>query len=226
MTIRTITLAVALIFSAMAARAEIVEIDVPDSTERLLMAVPDGWAEVHSKRTRSQVIIEYVPEGQSRYDWDEMITVTVLRTAKPQKTGAAEGFAMLLAVSFQSSFCAKLYGEPTLKKGVRNNFPVAVVHANCFVNPKAWMTLPDVYLRAFEALGGIVIHGDDGIYQVQRAWHTEEFKLDQNDNFIAQGEVVDRVAKANDAIHDFTTAGVTACDTADPEKPCKLPTAQ
>ena len=221
MTIRTITLAVALILSAMAAHAEIVEIDVPGSTERILIDLPDGWTEAYNKSSGTQTIIEYLPKGQSLDNWEEMITVTTLRTSSPLEEGTAEAVAKLVVTTFDASFCKAKFDTPTIVNGPRNNFPAAVFQLNCFVKPEAKTGTPGVHVREFEAVGGIVIQGRDGIYQVQRAWHTDEFNLDGISTSAEQ--VVARLVAANDAIHDFSVAAVTPCDTTKNNRPCTAP---
>lgn len=221
MTIRTIALAVALIFSAMAARAEIVEIDVPGSTERILIDLPEGWAEAHRETKDAQTLIEYVPEGQTVGNWDEMITVTLL-TRKMPGENAHENLAKLWAVIFGKTVCREEPKSPVVVSGHHNGFPTAAYSLSCLVKPIA-KKLPQIYARDYELISGLVIDGGDGIYQVQRAWHTDEFKVNEA-GLIEDGYAAARkIAAVSEETGIFVERMVLPCDTADSAKPCTLP---
>lgn len=223
MPLRIAAFAVVLFLGISAARAEIVELNVPDSTERLLVALPDGWKEAHNKTAGNQTIIEYIPEGQSLDRWDDMITVTILRTPMPPSAGFSQSYSKLLITTFERSFCKSRFDPPSIINGPRNNFPSSVYKFDCFTKPEARTVAPGVHVRNFEMLGGIVIEGRYGIYQVQRAWHSDEFALNEKGEFAVPMRVADQVLAARDAIHDFGVASTTPCDTAAADRPCSAP---
>ncbi|MDO8837639.1 MAG: hypothetical protein Q7V31_01825 [Parvibaculum sp.] len=223
MTLRTLSLAAIFILAASASRAETIEFEVPDSTERLLVAIPDGWKEAHRKTDERQTIVEYIPAEQSLKSWEDMITVTVLRTPIPAPSGFAQNYSQIFITTFENSYCDRRFDPPTVIGGPRNNFPSAVYQFDCFTKPEAKAAAAGVLVRNYEMVGGIVIEGKHGLFHVQRAWHSDEFKVNERGEFLVPMHVVDKVLAARDAIHDFGVGGTTPCDTAAADRPCTTP---
>ena len=46
--------------------------------EQLLFILPEGWKEEFTDRTESLSTTEYIPEGQTETDWEEMLTIQIL----------------------------------------------------------------------------------------------------------------------------------------------------
>lgn len=223
MTLRTLALAAIFILAVSVSRAETIEFEVPDSTERLLVAIPDGWKETHRKTDERQTIVEYIPAEQSLDNWEDMITVTVLRTPGAAPAGFSQNYSRLFIESFESSYCDRRFDPPSIINGPRNNFPSSVYKFDCFTKPEAKTAAAGVLVRNFEMVGGIVIEGKRALFHVQRAWHSDEFKVNDRGEFLVPMQVVDKVLAAGDAIHDFGVGGTTPCDTARSDRPCTAP---
>lgn len=223
MMLRTLAVAAIFLLSASPSRAETVEFDVPESSERLLVAIPDGWKEAHRKSDGRQTIVEYIPAGQSLDNWDDMITVTVLRTPVTAPAGFSQNYSRLFIESFESSYCDRRFDPPSIINGPRNNFPSSAYKFDCFTKPEAKTAAAGVLVRNFEMVGGIVIEGKHALFHVQRAWHSDEFKVNERGEFLVPMQVVDKVLAARDTIHDFGVGGTTPCDTAQSDRPCTAP---
>ena len=210
--------------ATVAAHAEIVQIDMPNSTERIAVTIPDGWKNAYSKKTDAGAIYEYVANGQSVSDWDEMITITVAPLSAVKEDRLNEKIAELSIRLFSANFCKSLFGQAGLMPDTRNGFPIAQYEAACFIKPEA-KKLPNVLVKDFELLNGLVIVGKSGYFQVQRAWHTDDFaEKDEKTGMRKNGldtlkAIGDGAAKTSTYVYTSTMP----CDTADSAKPCGPP---
>lgn len=212
MTIRTITLAVALIFSAMAAHAETVEIDVPGSTERILIGLPEGMVFGGSETTEKALKIttyRYFLAGQSISSWDEKIQISMITLpAILSPEGLVEGSSL----TFIQDFCAADRAISRRSSTTINGFNAATHRSRCRTRADAKSTPGTSPAKNVEGLIGIAIRGEQHIFHITMHWHTDDVSIDEGD----ETEIEKRL------IH-IIREGVLPCDTADSAKPCTLP---
>ncbi|MBX3508302.1 MAG: hypothetical protein KF714_05910 [Parvibaculum sp.] len=226
MTLRTLALAAIFILAASASRAETIEFEAPDSTERFIVELPKGWGEVHHKKSGSgdavQEMWEFLAKGQTTTNWDEMITVIIARSGNPGPQ-AHEDIARLTIEMFGQLFCKNLFGDASIHSGVRNGFPVAIYNVSCFTNPDA-PSIPGVYSREFEMLSGLVIIGENSIYQLQRAWHTDEFEIDPKTGMAMDGyNALKKIAEFSQLTTSYVGSSTWPCNPARSDRPCTAP---
>lgn len=219
--LRTLTLTAMMMLTAFAVQAEVVEIDIPGSTERLLIDLPEGWTEAHRETKDAQTLIEYIPGGQTVENWDDMITVTLL-TRKMPGENPHENLAKLWAVIFGKTVCREEPKNPAVTSSDRNGFPAAAYSLGCLVKPIA-KQVPQIYVRDYELISGLVINGNDGIYQVQRAWHTDEFKINDAGMIEDGYAAAKKIAAVSEETSSFVQRMVLPCDTAKSDRPCTAP---
>ncbi|MDP2123489.1 MAG: hypothetical protein Q8J92_03825 [Parvibaculum sp.] len=227
MTFRTIALAATFALAAIAANAEIIEVEVPDSTERVLFDLPAGWSKVFTDEKNSggvrTIIHEYVPDGQTEMKWDEMITVLLVRPVEAPDEEHHFNTAKVMTMKFYSDLCIARPERMMVPKETRNGFPTALFFMYCVVRPEAKAARPGL-VRNLESLIGVSMTGRNGwSYQVQRAWHTDELEDDGKAGLKGSPAKRAELEAAQDAMVRFAQKQVVACDTADPAKPCTLP---
>ena len=97
------------------------------SKEQLLFILPEGWKEEFTDRTESLSTTEYIPEGQSEADWQEMLTVQILLN-KP----SADPVKMMSRITkYLSQDCKAFDYRPIDIGGIDNNYPSLAVLALC-----------------------------------------------------------------------------------------------
>jgi len=122
-----ITLLVLLIL-IVTAKAALSQSESEDTNgEQLLFILPEGWKEEFTDRTESLSTTEYVPEGQSESDWDEMLTIQILLN-KP----SADPVKMMSGITkYLSQDCRAFDYRPINIGGIDNNYPSLAVLALC-----------------------------------------------------------------------------------------------
>ncbi len=127
--------------------------------ENLLVAVPDGYVEGYSAANSRQAITEWVPQGQTVENWQDMVTVNIVYGGIQ---GSAADFAgRMLQISAQN--CEGAQGQ-VVNEGVENGYDVIVFVMMC----------PDSALTHTPEWDLIkVIGGNDSLYVVQKAWTRE-----------------------------------------------------
>ncbi len=135
--------------------------------EQLLFATPPGWHEAYADRVDNLSTTEYVPDGETVDDWQEMLTVQVL-VDKPK----ADPDAILsAAVKHLYSECETYAAQPIELGGV-GDYPTLGVMSMCGSSKE------DSDGR-FILLRGIA--GDENFYLLQKAWRTEPFNPDEEE---------------------------------------------
>ena len=101
--------------------------DSEDSEEQLLFILPEGWKEEFADRTESLSTTEYVPEGQSETNWEEMLTIQTLLN-KP----SADPVKMMSGITkYLSQDCSEFDYKPIDIGGIDNNYPSMAVLVLC-----------------------------------------------------------------------------------------------
>ena len=101
--------------------------DSEDSEEQLLFILPEGWKEEFADRTESLSTTEYVPEGQSEANWEEMLTIQTLLN-KP----SADPVKMMSGITkYLSQDCSEFDYKPIDIGGIDNNYPSMAVLVLC-----------------------------------------------------------------------------------------------
>ena len=136
--------------------------DSEDSEERLLFILPEGWKEEFADRTESLSTTEYVPEGQSEANWEEMLTIQTLLN-KP----SADPVKMMSGITkYLSQDCSEFDYKPIDIGGIDNNYPSMAVLVLCG--------------QEKERNGGYVsllrgISGEENYFLLQKTWKTRPF---------------------------------------------------
>lgn len=136
--------------------------DSEDSEEQLLFILPEGWKEEFTDRTESLSTTEYVPEGQSEANWEEMLTIQTLLN-KP----SADPVKMMSGITkYLSQDCSEFDYKPIDIGGIDNNYPSMAVLVLCG--------------QEKERNGGYVsllrgISGEENYFLLQKTWKTRPF---------------------------------------------------
>lgn len=136
--------------------------DSEDSEEQLLFILPEGWKEEFADRTESLSTTEYVPEGQSEANWEEMLTIQTLLN-KP----SADPVKMMSGITkYLSQDCSEFDYKPIDIGGIDNNYPSMAVLVLCG--------------QEKERNGGYVsllrgISGEENYFLLQKTWKTRPF---------------------------------------------------
>ena len=132
------------------------------SKEQLLFILPEGWKEEFTDRTESLSTTEYIPEGQSEADWEEMLTIQILLN-KP----SADPVKMMSRITkYLSQDCKSFDYRPIDIGGIDNNYPSLAVLALCGQKKEqnnGYVTL----LRG--------ISGEENYFLLQKTWKTKFF---------------------------------------------------
>jgi len=136
--------------------------DSEDSDEQLLFILPEGWKEEFADRTESLSTTEYIPEGQSEANWEEMLTIQTLLN-KP----SADPVKMMSGITkYLSQDCSEFDYKPIDIGGIDNNYPSMAVLVLCG--------------QEKERDGGYVsllrgISGKENYFLLQKTWKTRPF---------------------------------------------------
>ena len=132
------------------------------SKEQLLFILPEGWKEEFTDRTETLSTTEYIPEGQSEADWEEMLTIQILLN-KP----SADPVKMMSRITkYLSQDCKAFEYRPIDIGGIDNNYPSLAVLALCGQKKEennGYITL----LRG--------ISREENYFLLQKTWKTKFF---------------------------------------------------
>ena len=135
--------------------------------EQLLFAKPEGWHEVFSEVEENLTTNEYVPEGQTGDDWQEMVTVQiVLGMAEADPNALLARIAHHLAEG-----CPGFSSQPIELGGVGEEYPTLAVMMMCPKNPESGK-------GDFILVRGIA--GKESFYILQKAWRVAPFDVDDD----------------------------------------------
>lgn len=162
----------------------------PFQGENLLVSVPDGWTQVTATTKGAMVMSEWVPNGQTADNWQQMITVQVchgLGHVSPKT------FVEAMNRDVQSQVEQGTFQQQTLDMPANTKYPsfgVAWLSGKVKSTGKGEITL----IRA--------IQGKDSLYVIQKAWRQAPFKhvdrlevtpeaLQKGVEFLKEAKVVD-----------------------------------
>ena len=131
--------------------------------EQLLFAEPPGWHEVFAEREENLSTTEYVPEGQSDNDWEEMLTVQVLL-----ETPDADPDQLLSSVVNHLSGECDAYAAQPIELGGTGDYPTLGLMSMC-----GDLKYSDG--GEFILIRGIA--GKENFYLLQKSWRTPKFDL-------------------------------------------------
>lgn len=213
--------------ATVAAHAGTIGIDIPDSTEKVLIDLPEGWVEAFTDEkasgTRRTIIHEYVPDGQTVSDWEEMITVVLTRPEKAPDDEQYINNAKAMTIKFYRDLCIGHPERMMVPTETRNGYPTALFYMSCIVRPEAKAARPE-QVKNLESLIGISMTSQGGwSLQVQRAWHTNKLEDDGKAGLKGPDKKRDEFEAAQAAMMKFAQEEVVICNTADSAKPCTLP---
>ncbi len=124
--------------------------------ENLLFNVPSDYIQDYTDQNKTNLILEWVPDGQSVENWEEMLTVQLFFGPPVQKPG---NFAHAFIQSIEGA-CEGGEGQ-VVKEGLEQGYKFAFFLAICPENPATGK--PEfIWLKA--------IAGRDALYVVQKAW--------------------------------------------------------
>ncbi|KAA5604659.1 hypothetical protein F1188_14695 [Roseospira marina] len=129
--------------------------------ETLRFTPPPGWTEVYRDAHPDRRVVHLVPAGQSRTDWQDMVTVQVLKTAAPPTLDALHARAQ---AQYEQA-CAAPHGG-ALQRGETNGLETGFWTLGCGHNTRS----DHGETAFFKAVRGL-----EGIYLVQRIWRTAPF---------------------------------------------------
>lgn len=158
--------------------------------EQLVEMMPKGYKMGWQTSHNGMNMQEWVPEGETVYNWTEMLTTQVFLEGgkSPYKTGQ-----LLEGIGEQwLAACKGSKPEYPIKTGKANGYPVSVLYLRCPLNSKTGKP-ENTLFRA--------IKGNDSFYVIQKAFKFEPTR-EQLEN----------------TTQYFATVNV--CDTRTPEHPC------
>jgi len=126
------------------------------SDEQFFYAVPKGWVLGFSERQGNMLMKEFVPEGETVENWNEMLTTQIFYGGVNQSPDAfASGMRRLWKKHCPRSLVS------LGKSGKENGYSFEFWQQICNKNPKT--NRPEVtFIKAIE--------GNDSFYVVQKAW--------------------------------------------------------
>lgn len=174
--------------------------------ENILFSAPTGFKAAYQNRQGNQLLVEYVPNGESVEAWNEMVTLLIAFGVRNQNpTAVASNISQQWAKSCATA--GMLGGSPQQEK----DYPVTLATLSC-VSPDPAQLGQKVPLRKYELMTMKVIQGRDSLYIVQRAWHSDTVPL-------KAGAMAPAGAEA-----DWSTffRKIEVCDTRLPDQPCRI----
>ena len=130
--------------------------------EQLLFILPDGWKEEFTDRTESLSTTEYIPEGQTETDWEEMLTIQILLN-KP----SADPVKMMSGITkYLSQDCRAFDYRPIDIGGIDNNYPSMAILALCGQKKEG----ESGYVSLLRG-----ISGKKNYFLLQKTWKTKLF---------------------------------------------------
>ena len=218
--------------------AEVTEIAIPDSDERLLVAIPDDWHLAYEtgsiQAPTGFYLREYIPKGQTVKNWDEMITIQVMRLDKPISDPMLKEFAIRIGSAFKANCLPddKQIEKDnfTIIEATRNGYTAVIYLIECYMKPEVVSATSKVHTRPYEVLSGALISSANYIYNVQRATHTDRLGHSAPDDMrsFAEGSMADynesmRFFEARTASKEFSLRGMTPCRIGSTQHPCNPP---
>jgi hypothetical protein len=123
---------------------------------RLTYLVPAGWHSAHVVQSLQVVSIEYVPPGQSRSQWTDMVTAVWMQRAMYNKLGDVS--ATLHATLTKRCLAPPALGDPDYIIGAVYDAIIETIR--CGRTPDGFAQIAVIK----------TIKSDGGFYQLQRAW--------------------------------------------------------
>jgi hypothetical protein len=190
--VRAGTVALLLVCGASAAAQETTAALPFGGAETLRFDPPAGWVEVVREDAAGSRVAHFVPAGQSRADWRDIVTVQVLKTPTPPSLDSLHA----RATAQYGAACADSRGG-ALQRGETNGLPTGFWTLGCGLNDRSGLG----ETAFFKAVRGL-----EGVYVVQRAWRTAPFDPDGGPGIdpAAQRAAVEMLAGAVVCVPDST----------------------
>lgn len=173
--------------------------------ETLVFRIPPGFKLAFQNHRPDQSIFEFIPEGQTVENWDEMVTYMVLPGGQSREP---REFNETMRQLWHRQ-CGKLSGPPIDQKE-QKGYAVSILLIDCehFDRTKA---SKGIVVRDREILLSKAVRGRDALHILQRAWHGDmgaETPLDRR----------------GQALLDWTAtiSSSEICDGRIPDMPCRL----
>jgi hypothetical protein len=141
---------------------------------RLVYLVPAGWHSAHVVQSLQVMSIEYVPPGQTRAQWTDMVTAVWMQRAMYNKLGDVS--ATLHATLTKRCAVPPAYGDPDYIIGARYDATVETIR--CGRTPDGFAQVAVIK----------TLKSDGGYYQLQRAWRRPS-AVDSHALAVSQGDM-------------------------------------
>ena len=138
------------------------------SPERLVTPMPEGWMVIYHAKDNRREVLEFVPEGQSVTNWQEMVTSKIFDRSKASphdyNSKTITRFAKLCTQS------VKIVGE----KEDRFGYDASLAFIECQTKPETRKKNKFVRKVLFQVQ--LAIRGKDALYIAESAWQTDDTK--------------------------------------------------
>ena len=174
-----------------------------NSPERIVTPMPDGWMVIYHAKDHRREVLEYVPEGQSVTNWQEMVTSKIFdrsrATPHDYNSKTIKNFAKLCTKS------VKIVGE----KEDRFGYDASLAFIECQTKPET--RKKNKFVRKILFQVQLAIRGKDALYIAESAWQTDDV-------------TAPRPTQDNDLLNRITSRldNVFVCDDRLKEKSCNV----
>ncbi len=134
--------------------------------ESIRFAMPDGWSEAQRENSNGNMVIEFLPEGESLKDWTQMITF--LRMSKARNIPPQQ-FGNVILSGLARSCARKLTRSEMIKLPDRHHGGIVAI--GLCEEMRSQGQPAQVLVKKIELVAMLVANGREGFYSVQRSWH-------------------------------------------------------
>lgn len=143
---------------ALATPAAIAQTQLENNSERILIGIPEGFVLGHHDSDTASEIFEYIPEGETVYDWSQMFTVMEMGPI----ARVSPGYFLQMLEQQAPQKCPGSTGQDFSESSI-SGFAAARMRIDCPLNPETQK--PETFLV-------IAISTNKSFYMVQYAWRS------------------------------------------------------